>query len=230
MADIPFEDKIYIVDKILSSTKENLRNRDYVIALIREMGLHNDSSINHLYSPSEQAFLKQFGMLQQPQQLADALIFLSNFVINKYIEIGTFNGTCFAFIASYLKVFNPGIKSRTIDIMVRHNPLMEVEFKKRIDIKFHTGTSDDFIGAKSDLCFIDADHSYSAVVKDYENIGKYAKLCMFHDIIDEHQTKINDGGSLRHWKELKENENECEYHEFIDHPENKSNFGIGIKI
>ncbi len=226
MADIPFEDKLLVVDKILSMTKDELKSIPTVENLIREMGLHDDPNIHHLYDKKDLHYLKQYGMLQRPDQLAPALVFLSSRPIQSYIEIGTFNGTATAFITAYLNVFNRGMKAKTVDIWIRHNPLFEKELQKRFDIEFITGTSESVKGEKCDLCFIDADHSYKAVVADYENVGKYAKICMFHDIVDQFQYTRNDGGSLKFWLELPKIEVDKSFYEIIE----GGTMGIGIRL
>ena len=43
-------------------------------------------------------------------------------------------------------------------------------------------TSDNYKETSFDLVFIDGDHSYESVMADYNNIGKYAKMCALHDI------------------------------------------------
>lgn len=226
MADIPYLDKLEVVDKILSLSKDDLRSIPRVEDLVREMGLHNDVNILQMFDKKDHIYLKEFGLLQRPDQLAPALVFLSSHPITKYIEIGTFNATAGAFIVAYLNVFNKGMKAKTVDIWVRHNQEFEKELKKRFDIEFITGTSADVKGEASDLCFIDADHSYKAVTTDYENVGKYAKICMFHDIVDQFQYTRNDGGSLRFWKELPKLEPDKTFYEIIE----GNVMGIGIRI
>ena len=80
-----------------------------------------------------------------------------------------------------------------------------------------------FKGHKSDLCFIDGDHSYEWVKKDFDNVGKSAKYCMFHDIQD---LWIENNGAKRLWNEVKSTGDK----EFLYQPEGEEYFGIGIKI
>ena len=68
-----------------------------------------------------------------------------------------------------------------------------------------------------DFCFIDADHSYEGVKKDWENYGPMAKIVGFHDIAG------TDAGCVKFWSEVKAGKN---YVEFI-HPEDRER-GIGI--
>ena len=189
--------------------------------MIKEAGLQNDARIASHYGIENQFLLTDVGMLQQPQQLFEALKFLKDKKIDTYFEVGTFYGTATLVIYSYLKRLNPNLTGITIDNADRGNGL--VDYADSIGLKMIRGTSDMFKGYKSDLCFIDGDHSYEWVKRDFENIGKNAKYCMFHDIQD---SWIENNGAERFWNEIKTTNDK----EFLYHPEGDKYFGIGIKI
>jgi len=171
---------IDVIETLQKSEIEKLQDRSFLLSLIREYGIHNDSRISHMYGKENIPYLVQNGMLQIPEQIADALLYLSGKEIHQYLEIGTHNGKTTAFIVAYLTRFNPELKALTIDIHRRwSNPY------KHLRIVEVEGTSDDWKGFQSDLCFIDGDHSIEWVKRDYENVGQYAQICMFHDIVEE---------------------------------------------
>ncbi len=69
-----------------------------------------------------------------------------------------------------------------------------------------------------DFTFIDADHSYAGVKKDWENYGPMSKVVGFHDIAGI------DAGCVRFWNELKKNHKHIE---FVNE-ERIPKLGIGI--
>jgi len=160
-------------------------------------------------------------MLQISSQLADALIFLSRWKIDTFLEIGTFNGNNTCFMVAYLKRFNPNIKVITLDIVDRKAQFYSLPIQQILK------TSDSVSGQYYDLCFIDADHSLPAATKDYMNVGRHSKLCMFHDINDDYH-KNPDPGRL--WRSLKSTEPYNQFHEFIDGDKGLNMMGLGIRV
>ena len=214
-----------VLDVIKESSKEQMVDVNYVEQLICQVGLHNDPAVSANYGEKYQKYLTDHGMLQQPKQFAEALVYLSDKKIRSYVEVGTFNGMATGFIFGYFTKFNPRFVGMTIDITERYNPNYAREMMKRFEIYFITEDSNNIKGDQNDLCFIDGDHNYKQVKADYENIGHKAKYCMFHDICDSFQKKVNDGGSLKYWEELKLG---TKFTEFTYNPTDVKYFGIGI--
>jgi len=207
-------------DLLINSTKEQLRDKDHLIKIIKIWGIIDDPVINFGYNNCR----FQNGLFQQPEQLAPALIYLSKKKIKRYLEIGTFIGSSPTFISIYLSRFNE-LSTLAVDRDNNYDQNLLNLANKYSKVEFLKGTSDDIKGYKSDLCFIDADHKYQSVKNDYQNIGGTAKICMFHDINDEGTVKDRDGiGTVRFWNEIKK----PEYLEFKDHPLGLNVMGIGI--
>ncbi len=83
-------------------------------------------------------------------------------------------------------------------------------------------------GGKIDFIFIDGDHSYEAVKKDFEIYSKFINkngIIAFHDIAPNY----SDGTSI-FWKELKNNKNKYNYRKYqeIIKDYNQEYAGIGI--
>lgn len=82
--------------------------------------------------------------------------------------------------------------------------------------------------AKVDLLFIDGDHTYDGVRRDFEMYGPLVKedgLIVFHDIVDH--TGIPDCQVKPFWDEIKENHR---YEEFISPEHGAAWGGIGVLI
>lgn len=171
------------IEQLLTQPLERLRDPKFVADMVREVGLHQDPKAEALFGKHNIPYMRVDGMLQIPEQLADALIYLSDKEIIQYLEIGTFNGLTTAFITAYLTRFQPQFRCMTVDLTRKYN-----NTNPNLRIVSVLGTSDDWRGFVSDLCFIDGDHSMKWVEKDYDNVGLSARIVMFHDILED--TKI----------------------------------------
>jgi len=122
------------------------------------------------------------GIYQTPIQMAEALVYLSQFKIESYCEIGVFQGGNFLFMSEYLRRFNSDIICTGIDPTDYLNFEIEAIIEKESWLRFYSFTSEALKKREWDLVFIDGEHEGGWVVKDWNNVGKYAKICMFHDI------------------------------------------------
>jgi hypothetical protein len=208
---------------IVGISKELINGAD-LWETIQKVGLHDDPAMSEHYGLENQRMLETNGMLQEPHQLRDALLFLGTKKIESYFEVGTFFGDATLIIFSYLKNKNPTLTGISIDVTDRGEAILE--YAKSIDLEIKIATSDSYKEHTSDLCFIDGDHTYDWVKRDWENVGQYSKYCMFHDIQDEWLVERDGDGPVKFWNEIKN----PDYMEFLYHPEGKKYFGLGIKI
>ena len=77
---------------------------------------------------------------------------------------------------------------------------------------------------KIDVAFIDGDHTYSGVKKDYDIYKKFVKpggFMVFHDIVPHGNKRV---GVPQFWKEIRE---KYEYKEFVEDWNQKWG-GIGL--
>jgi hypothetical protein len=172
--------------------------REDIISEMLKLKLFVDDRGN-IYCPEYAQHLSSTtGIWQFPDELADFLIYLRDKKIKSFLNIGTYNGVTFNFISDYLNIFN-SVRCVSLD-SIEHNIAI-----KKDEYEYLTKSSDFFIGQNFDLVFIDGDHSYEGVKKDYENVGKYAKYCAFHDVDDDfirNDANLN-GGVCRFWQEIK---------------------------
>jgi hypothetical protein len=173
----------------------------------------------NLYGDQYQNYLStETGLWQHPEEFAELCLILKTHKINSFLNIGTFNGYSFKFLSDFLNRYQE-TKCTTID-PINHTPVLDDRFT------YLNATSKDFIAQKFDLVFIDGDHDYYSVKEDYENVGQYAKICVFHDIKDQFCANLN-GGPPRFWNEIKDNS--C-FEIFADKKPLPHTMGIGIKF
>lgn len=214
------------IQRLEGASLEQLQDREFLLSMIRQIGLRYDR--RKVYGPDNRCMnFGGPGLWQVPAQFAECLLRLGSLRPASMVEIGTCDGWTFAVMTAYLSRFQAGFRAVTIDkedqFQVRNR------LKKWIDFEFHGGkTSDDFRSQKFDLCFIDGDHSSEWCRRDYENLGRHAQLCMFHDINDRY---VGAENVPAFWQELKKTEAEiAEFAEFTSHPENEPIMGIGLRI
>jgi hypothetical protein len=207
-----------------------LTDPDYVAAQIRLAGLVGDSRF--LYGVDNQCMnTGGAGLWQIPMQLARCLVQMSNYSISTAIEIGTWTGWTAALIAAYLARLNGEFHFTTVDIKNHFDCYPAIQ--RILPIDFHLGTSADFRESKYDLAFIDGDHTYDSCRADYQNVGRGASICIFHDINDEFvlRHKPNQGGVPRLWQEIKsQTRKPDEMYEFLDHSQDRQIMGIGMLV
>ncbi len=217
--------------QIGSHPLEDLRNPDRIAVFARAAGLNFDLRASY---GSDNAFMNwgSDGLWQNPLQFGRCLAELSNHKVASFIEIGTSKGWTGSFMAAYLRRFNPELRSVTVDPVPQFYLYPRV--RRILDLEYARGkTSDDFKGQTFDLAFIDGDHSLKWVRKDYENVGRSAKIAMFHDINDDFVASKsgNEGGVKRFWNDLKLAESaNAEFREFTDHSDGGHFMGIGLRI
>lgn len=215
-----------VIREIENTETEKLADGAFLEAKIRQIGLRHDGRGLYGDDGRDMNFLAP-GLWQIPGQLAGAMALLARHRIASFLEVGTADGFTFSFMAACLLRLNPGLKATTIDI--NPNPASSSRIAFAAPVEFVVGkTSDAFAERVFDLVFIDGNHSYEWVVRDYQNVGRQARVCMFHDINDQ---LCGEQSVPRFWKELKVAESgRADFHEFLFHSSSDKVMGIGIRI
>ncbi len=222
---------IDVLETISGASTDDLASPDYLAQQIRSAGLAPD---RRLFYGSEGHFVNagRAGLWQWPMQLARCLVQLSGYKISKVIDIGTFSGWTISVIAAYLRRFNDNLQVITVDVRNLFDCYSEV--KRFLPIDFQVGkTSKDFSGEPFDLAILDGDHNYDKCMADYDAVGRYASICMFHDVNDRFVAEhpANAGGVPRVWTDLKAVTIPPDQAlEFLDHPEGDRIMGIGLLV
>lgn len=199
---------------------ESLKNPDVVANLVRVFGIMpwgpSTSGPEALFINKEGACLGQ-----TPDQIAKALVYLSQFKINSFCEIGVCYGANLLFCSEYLRRFNPDIECWGVD----PTNYLDDEIREIIDheawITHKSLTSDQIKGKKFDFVFIDGDHVAPWPERDWKNLGQHAKICGFHDLQDPLWPDVT-----AFWATLNGKKNAKV--EFLDDSSGCSTHGIGI--
>jgi predicted O-methyltransferase YrrM len=170
------------------------------------------------------ALAKKEGSLklqQVPEEYAHLLLLLKEHKAKSYLELGVGNGGSFAMACFMMQ--ETLINADAVDCLAYRNLNVgqhEDEIQSFVDAanifigrkpeegfcKFHNMTTDNFFeqeknrGVVYDIVFIDADHSYEGVRKDFANAQKHLNdggLIVFHDIASKACP-----GLMRLWQEL----------------------------
>lgn len=197
-----------------NSSPRQLRNVDYVEALIRTFGIVYEARCAYGLDNQYMVSPSQTGIYQTPIQLAEFLVEISHKRLSSYLEVGVYKGGNFLFVSNYLKMFNPFIICTALDIV----DLLNEDTRDLVNVTI--GTTENLKKQKFDLVFIDADHEYNEVRADFMNVGQHAKYCAFHDINDE-----SCPGPSLFWGEIK---HLYKSKEFTKHSLNQKVHGIGL--
>lgn len=164
-------------------------------------------------------------MAQLPNELSKYLMYLYSNIntINTYCEIGVLRGGTFYVVDSFLRAFNKNFKySVAVDISDKIIKKHGFEkYAEERDCMFIHGNSNSINKNYFDLCFIDGDHSYNGVKKDYENMKNKCKILAFHDVVCKAACK----DVVKFWNEIKSDKSLEFINEDSDFPEP---CGIGI--
>jgi hypothetical protein len=205
------------VDLILNATTSELSSEDFLCDVIRKTGLRYFPNV---YGDDEPYIVDGDGVMQIPIQLSKLMLFLKDKKIKTFIDIGTAGGFTVSLLSAYLLRFNKNLKVTTVDVVNNFEYYYLV--KDKLPIKYIVGDYSELNGKYSDFCFIDDGHRYSEVNNNYEEIGKFSKICACHDVNNPHWCPE----VCQFWSDLKPKYRSVT--ELFNHPNDKNTMGIGV--
>lgn len=190
------------VERILNSTDEQFQSRNFLLDAVLEFGIPLMSA--KPFSPWLRAMnASGFGVFQYPTEFVDFLCQVIPLGIESAIEIGSFRGGSSYILAAVLQRANSMAQLTMVDI--EDNLVCFDLFSQKLNlVKAIPSTSADFYARQFDLVFVDGDHTFLGVLRDFANVGRFAKKALaFHDI-HAHEFDSEDGGTVRAWNDIKQ--------------------------
>lgn len=213
---------------IASASHEQLRSIDWLVGIIREVGLVPIPDAEVTYEGEEDNINgTQQGLIQVPREFASWLTVLGEHKPSSYLEIGCFNGATATIAGAYLRRFVPDARIVTCDVFPGF--VFYEEARQLVPLEYVVGrTSYDLRSQSFDAVFIDGDHSFEWAWADYVNVGRTARLCAFHDVNNAPYREMQLGGVCAVWEKVKQTEG-GNFLEFFEHP-SREIMGIGVRL
>jgi hypothetical protein len=185
--EINLFDKITkVIERIQDEPLEKLCDPSYLeFKLLPELGL-NDRHMDQYPSHLHQYCGIGIDSWQYPNQFSKYLHYLSSQSIGSYVEIGCHKGGTFIITLEYLSRFNNIEYAIAVDNWPREIINEYKKLRPQVEYITTSSLSDEFLTLYQqrpcDLILVDGDHSYSGVVKDYNNVKNNSRIIAFHDI------------------------------------------------
>jgi len=219
---------INIQNKLRNFNTEDFLDPRKLHRLILEIGIcerRTDQQPKHLHK-----YINPYAPWQNPKQLTKLLLFLAEYDINTYFEIGVYRCGTFLLMTEYLDRLNGLEYALGVDVSTG----VHVEEYKSISKDINTVVKkissrstvliEEISSTKFDLILIDGNHGTKAVIEDFETYRNNGSIILFHDI----SSVCKDA-----WDAIKKlSRDEFDFYEITDQYKtvNKDWFGFGILI
>jgi len=188
------------VREVLASTDAEFNSRRFMLSKLKKVGIAC-RDWPELARYADWMNTGDFGVLQIPTEYVDFLMHVAKLGIKTAVEVGVWYGASSYFTAAVLQRANPDFKMTMID---NEDHLVGYpEFSALLNLEKRVpATAEDCAGEVFDFVFIDGDHSYQGVQRDYLLLGRHARRAVgFHDIRGAEYDHLQ-GGTRRFWQEF----------------------------
>lgn len=172
-----------------------------------------------------------FFIWQYPNQFAPYLLLIQSLKPTSYLEVGCRWGGTFVLTVEYLKRFGDLQSAIAVDVI--DSPVQAYTGGQFFQLNStHAEFQTLLTQHPIDMIFIDGDHTYDGVKADFLTCAPYARIVVFHDIVNYECL-----GVAQFWYELKlQYRDEYDFYEFVDqYPEVIASakqlfLGIGVAV
>lgn len=197
------------VAQIASASCEQLSSAHFLANVVRSIGLTGDGRGARLYGADVKHMLhvRASGLYQDPLQISEALVHLGQLPpVQTYVEVGCFAAWTASVVAAFLRRVHSrsahGRHFRGFVVDVTRSAIRESTFAllQQLNVSFvprselNSRLLQPARGRSTpayDLCFVDGDHSYVGVRKDYFEMAPFCRDMMFHDVADTSTARID---------------------------------------
>ena len=218
---------------------------DFMKSVVMQIGLKPDGRAERLYGNASASMVQvhgksargKVGLWQSPVQIAEALIHIGSRVeVSRYIEVGVYTAWTCCFVSAFLRRVGPlnafrGVAVDITQVAIAAGtkmllPLLNVTFQYRAHVVLPPNEG------PYDFCFIDGDHGYLGVRRDYGSFSSSCRSMMFHDVQDVSTLHLGNysGGVPMFWAHLVANTHPHRVAEFTYQPPEAPmpSFGLGV--
>jgi len=188
------------LELIKQAPAERIVDPRYLEDLVKRLGLNNE--IMHEQPGFARELVGGLKMWQYPNQFGKYLSVLGRLGASSYVEIGCRWGGTFACTMEFLRKTSGDVRGLAVDVIdspVKHYCALE-KHSRFIRADSLSAEFLGYIGDQTfDIAFIDGNHDYQAVMRDYENFVGRSQVLVFHDTVSDACP-----GVVRAWGEIKQ--------------------------
>jgi len=179
-------DKIF--EKILRAPLQDLHDDVYLLDIMCEIGIHStkkseDSFIESYHSIYDRGCVSPEGlMMQKRMEALEFIKYIRNKKIQSYCEIGVGKGGLFILMVALLMRYN---KDFRLSVAVEPKDIDLDFISSHCELDYFCTSEGVGEDEEFDLCFIDGEHTYDWVKRDWKGVGLKSKIVAFHDINHE---------------------------------------------